>query len=68
MVRRRPEGARVCIDMRLRRGARPATTAPQTANDASRHFQRSAQPSGLVSSRMIRWATAKAEFAVGTPQ
>ncbi|AEM82176.1 hypothetical protein Strvi_2456 [Streptomyces violaceusniger Tu 4113] len=48
--------------------ARSATTAPQTIDGMSGHFQRSAQPSGLVSSRMIRWATAKAELAVGTPQ
>ncbi|MFF8425110.1 ABC transporter family substrate-binding protein [Streptomyces sp. NPDC016566] len=45
----RPEGARGAIDMRLRRGARPATTEPQTADSASgprdavahRHSQRS---------------------------
>ncbi len=48
--------------------ARPATAAPRTTDGMPGHFQRSAQPSGLVSSRMIRWATAKAEFAVGTPQ
>ncbi|AGP53732.1 hypothetical protein M271_10655 [Streptomyces rapamycinicus NRRL 5491] len=42
MVRQRPEGARGCIDMWLRHGARPATTAPRMTDDASRHIQRSA--------------------------
>ncbi|MEY9995640.1 amino acid adenylation domain-containing protein/non-ribosomal peptide synthase protein (TIGR01720 family) [Streptomyces sp. V4I8] len=34
-VLQRPPGARGCIDMRLRRGARPAPTAPQTNETAT---------------------------------
>ncbi len=40
--RRRPEGARGCIDMRLRRGARSATTGPQSVDGRSGRFRRSA--------------------------
>ncbi|MEV5387836.1 ABC transporter family substrate-binding protein [Streptomyces sp. NPDC052721] len=39
-VGQRPTGARGSIDGRLCRGARPATSHPQTAGDRSRHVQR----------------------------
>ncbi|SEB89548.1 hypothetical protein SAMN04490356_2094 [Streptomyces melanosporofaciens] len=49
-VRVRPEGARGCVDMRLRRGCvdmrlrrvGPATTQPRMNDRTSRHFPRSA--------------------------
>src|SRR5256885_16995001 len=40
-VRQRPAGARDRIDLRLRRGARPATTEPQTNDGPSRPLRRS---------------------------
>ncbi|MFI1052278.1 hypothetical protein [Streptomyces griseoruber] len=36
-----PKGARDPVDMRLRRGARPATTTPHRTDNLPRHRQRS---------------------------